>query len=248
VAVRGRFGGPAPAALGASLARYRDRLDAFEREAREHKESEAASARELADALRRARGRAVMADIEIRNVVKRYGKVTAVHGIDLTVGDGEFVVLVGPSGCGKSTTLRMVAGLEEISGGTIRIGGRVVNQLEPKDRNIAMVFQNYAIYPHMSVAKNIAFGLYTARSRKPRSAGAWRRPRAPGPRGAPRAAPLRIVGRAAPARRDRARDGARSRPPSCSTSPCRTSTRSCAPRCGSRSSACTSGSAPPSCS
>jgi multiple sugar transport system ATP-binding protein len=103
-----------------------------------------------------------MADIEIRNVVKRYGKVTAVHGIDLTVGDGEFVVLVGPSGCGKSTTLRMIAGLEEISGGTISIGGRVVNQLEPKDRNIAMVFQNYAIYPHMSVARNIAFGLYTA--------------------------------------------------------------------------------------
>ena len=72
-------------------------------------------------------------------------------------------MLVGPSGCGKSTTLRMIAGLEEISGGTIRIGGRVVNQLEPKDRNIAMVFQNYAIYPHMSVAKNIAFGLHTAK-------------------------------------------------------------------------------------
>jgi multiple sugar transport system ATP-binding protein len=104
-----------------------------------------------------------MAAIEIQNVSKTYGKVTAVHGIDLTIGDGEFVVLVGPSGCGKSTTLRMIAGLEEISGGTIRIGGRVVNQLEPKDRNIAMVFQNYAIYPHMSVAKNIAFGLYTAK-------------------------------------------------------------------------------------
>jgi multiple sugar transport system ATP-binding protein len=103
-----------------------------------------------------------MAAIEIENVTKRYGKVTAVHGIDLTIADGEFVVLVGPSGCGKSTTLRMIAGLEEISGGTIRIGGRVVNQLEPKERNIAMVFQNYAIYPHMSVAKNIGFGLYTA--------------------------------------------------------------------------------------
>src|SRR5687767_14154782 len=104
-----------------------------------------------------------MAAIEIQSVSKTYGKVTAVHGIDLTIGDGEFVVLVGPSGCGKSTTLRMIAGLEEISGGTIRIGGRVVNQLEPKDRNIAMVFQNYAIYPHMSVAKNIAFGLHTAK-------------------------------------------------------------------------------------
>jgi multiple sugar transport system ATP-binding protein len=104
-----------------------------------------------------------MAPIDLQGVVKRYGRVTAVHGIDLEIADGEFVVLVGPSGCGKSTTLRMIAGLEEIDGGTIRIGGRVVNQLEPKDRNIAMVFQNYAIYPHMSVAKNIAFGLHTAK-------------------------------------------------------------------------------------
>jgi multiple sugar transport system ATP-binding protein len=104
-----------------------------------------------------------MAAIELQDVVKRYGKVTAVHGIDLQVADGEFVVLVGPSGCGKSTTLRMIAGLEENSGGSIRIGGRVVDRLEPKDRNIAMVFQNYAIYPHMSVRKNIGFGLYTAK-------------------------------------------------------------------------------------
>ena len=104
-----------------------------------------------------------MAAIELQNLVKRYGKVTAVHGIDLDVADGEFVVLVGPSGCGKSTTLRMIAGLEENSGGSIRIGGRVVDRLEPKDRNIAMVFQNYAIYPHMSVRKNIGFGLYTAK-------------------------------------------------------------------------------------
>src|SRR4029078_5639436 len=86
-----------------------------------------------------------------------------VHGIDLSVRDGEFVVFVGPSGCGKSTTLRMIAGLEDIDGGEIIIGGQVVNRLEPKDRNIAMVFQNYAIYPHMSVAQNIAFGLYTAK-------------------------------------------------------------------------------------
>ncbi len=104
-----------------------------------------------------------MARIELQGVVKRYGKVAAVHGIDLTVADGEFVVLVGPSGCGKSTTLRMVAGLEEVSEGTITIDGRVVNQVEPKDRNVAMVFQNYAIYPHMTVAKNIGFGLYTAK-------------------------------------------------------------------------------------
>jgi multiple sugar transport system ATP-binding protein len=104
-----------------------------------------------------------MATIELDGLVKRYGKTTAVHGIDLHVNDGEFVVLVGPSGCGKSTTLRMIAGLEDISGGTIRIDGRVVNEAEPKDRNIAMVFQNYAIYPHMSVAQNIGFGLYTSK-------------------------------------------------------------------------------------
>jgi len=104
-----------------------------------------------------------MATIALDGLVKRYGKTTAVHGIDLQVNDGEFVVLVGPSGCGKSTTLRMIAGLEDISGGTIRIDGRVVNEAEPKDRNIAMVFQNYAIYPHMTVAQNIAFGLYTSK-------------------------------------------------------------------------------------
>lgn len=104
-----------------------------------------------------------MATIALDGVVKRYGKTTAVHGIDLHVDDGEFVVLVGPSGCGKSTTLRMIAGLEDISSGTIKIDGRVVNEAEPKDRNIAMVFQNYAIYPHMSVAQNIGFGLYTSK-------------------------------------------------------------------------------------
>src|SRR5690349_19809597 len=82
-----------------------------------------------------------------------------VHGIDLDVAHNEFVVLVGPSGCGKSTTLRMVAGLEEVSGGTIRIGERVVNRVPPKDRDVAMVFQNYALYPHMTVYKNMAFGL-----------------------------------------------------------------------------------------
>jgi len=101
-----------------------------------------------------------MATIEIDRLIKKYGQTAVVHGIDLAIQDGEFVVLVGPSGCGKSTTLRMIAGLEEISGGEIRIDGRVVNDLQPKDRNIAMVFQNYAIYPHLSVADNIAFGLY----------------------------------------------------------------------------------------
>jgi multiple sugar transport system ATP-binding protein len=108
-----------------------------------------------------------MATIALDGLVKKYGKTTAVHGIDLHVNDGEFVVLVGPSGCGKSTTLRMIAGLEDISGGTVKIDGRVVNEAEPKDRNIAMVFQNYAIYPHMSVAQNIDFGLYTSKLSKP---------------------------------------------------------------------------------
>jgi len=104
-----------------------------------------------------------MAAIAIDKLVKRYGATQVVHGIDLAIEDGEFIVFVGPSGCGKSTTLRMIAGLEDINGGTIAIGGVVVNRLEPKQRDIAMVFQNYAIYPHMSVAENIAFGLYTAK-------------------------------------------------------------------------------------
>lgn len=107
-----------------------------------------------------------MASIELDKIVKKYGTVTAVHGIDLSIKDGEFVVFVGPSGCGKSTTLRMIAGLEDISSGELRIGGEVVNQREPKQRNIAMVFQNYAIYPHMTVAENIGFGLYTSKLSK----------------------------------------------------------------------------------
>ena len=101
-----------------------------------------------------------MARVDLEQVTKVYpGGVTAVDAVDLTIADREFVVLVGPSGCGKSTTLRMVAGLEEISGGIIRIGDRVVNDVPPKSRDIAMVFQNYALYPHMTVYKNMAFGL-----------------------------------------------------------------------------------------
>lgn len=100
-----------------------------------------------------------MSHLSLRNLVKFYDKTQVLHSINLDVDDGEFVVFVGPSGCGKSTTLRMIAGLEEITSGDIEIGGRVVNNLEPKDRDIAMVFQNYAIYPHMSVRKNIGFGL-----------------------------------------------------------------------------------------
>ena len=108
-----------------------------------------------------------MAKVELEKVSKIYaGGVKAVNAIDLHIKDQEFVVLVGPSGCGKSTTLRMVAGLEEISGGSIRIGDRVVNDVAPKDRDIAMVFQNYALYPHMSVYKNMAFGLKLRRMPK----------------------------------------------------------------------------------
>ena len=98
----------------------------------------------------------MMAGLTLKNVGKTYaGGVQAVAGVDLEVADGEFIVLVGPSGCGKSTLLRMVAGLEEISEGEVAIGGRVVNRLEPAARDIAMVFQNYALYPHMSVRQNI---------------------------------------------------------------------------------------------
>ena len=100
-----------------------------------------------------------MADVNIRGVTKSYGNTEIIHGIDLDINDGEFVVIVGPSGCGKSTLLRMVAGLETITSGEIEIDGEVVNKLEPKDRNIAMVFQNYALYPHMSVFDNMAYGL-----------------------------------------------------------------------------------------
>src|SRR5256714_5443418 len=101
-----------------------------------------------------------MAEIEYDSVAKIYDDGTqAVHDLDLDIADGELMVLVGPSGCGKTTALRMLAGLEEISGGGIKIGDRVVNDLTPKDRDVAMVFQSYALYPHMSVYDNLAFGL-----------------------------------------------------------------------------------------
>ena len=100
-----------------------------------------------------------MAEVRLRKIVKKYDEVEAVRGIDLDISDHEFVVLVGPSGCGKSTTLRMIAGLEDITGGEILIGGDVVNDVPPKDRDIAMVFQNYALYPHMTVFQNMSFGL-----------------------------------------------------------------------------------------
>ncbi|HET9023728.1 MAG TPA: ATP-binding cassette domain-containing protein, partial [Burkholderiaceae bacterium] len=100
-----------------------------------------------------------MARVAIRGVAKRFGATTVLHGVDIDIADGAFAVLVGPSGCGKTTLLRMIAGLEEISGGEIAIGGRVVNDVPPKERDIAMVFQNYALYPHMTVYDNMAFSL-----------------------------------------------------------------------------------------
>ncbi|ARC36899.1 sn-glycerol-3-phosphate import ATP-binding protein UgpC [Paracoccus yeei] len=104
-----------------------------------------------------------MAGITLTDVRKSYAGTPVIHGISAEIADGEFVVIVGPSGCGKSTLLRMVAGLEDITSGTVRIGGRVVNDLEPRQRDIAMVFQNYALYPHMSVRDNMAYGLKIAK-------------------------------------------------------------------------------------
>jgi multiple sugar transport system ATP-binding protein len=104
-----------------------------------------------------------MAAVTLKNVVKRFGVFEIVHGANIDVNDGEFVVFVGPSGCGKSTLLRMIAGLEDISDGEIAIGGKLVNDVEPADRGIAMVFQSYALYPHMSVYENMAFGLKLAK-------------------------------------------------------------------------------------
>ena len=108
-----------------------------------------------------------MASVVFQEVAKRYGEVSIIEGLNLEIKDHEFMVLVGPSGCGKSTALRMIAGLEEISGGTVSIGERVVNALPPKDRDVAMVFQNYALYPHMSIRENLEFGLKIRKTPKP---------------------------------------------------------------------------------
>ena len=107
-----------------------------------------------------------MASVEVSNVRKSFGSLEVIHGVSISVEDGEFVILVGPSGCGKSTLLRMVAGLESITSGELRIDGRVVNNVPPKERDIAMVFQNYALYPQMTVAKNMSFSLELARRPK----------------------------------------------------------------------------------
>src|SRR5208337_1853428 len=111
-----------------------------------------------------------MAQVALRNIVKTFDRTPAVQGIDLDIADREFIVLVGPSGCGKTTALRMIAGLEEATSGEIYIGERVVNDVSPKDRDIAMVFQNYALYPHMSVYDNMSFGL---RLKRTQTGGVW---------------------------------------------------------------------------
>ena len=108
-----------------------------------------------------------MATVSLDNLKKSFGRIDVIHGVSIDIEDGEFIVIVGPSGCGKSTLLRMVAGLETVTEGEVRIGGERVNEIEPMDRDIAMVFQNYALYPHMSVFDNMAYGLKIARRPKP---------------------------------------------------------------------------------
>ena len=157
-----------------------------------------------------------MAAIEFDRVTKEFPDGTvAVDAIELTVADGEFMIFVGPSGCGKTTALRMVAGLEEITSGEIRIGGQVVNDLEPPDRDIAMVFQNYALYPHMSVEQNMSFPLQMQRLKKPEVKQRVREVAdLLGHRRAARAQAPGALGRPAPARGD----GARDHPPSAGSS------------------------------
>ena len=172
--------------------------------------------------------------------------VEVLKGIDLDVRSGEFIALVGPSGCGKSTLLAIIAGLEKASSGEISIGDRVVNYVAPKDRDIAMVFQSYALYPTMTVRQNMMFGMEAAACQRIEREAALKRV----------SALLQIdqlmhtearptLRRPAPARRHGAGAGARSRRCSCSTSRCPTSTPNCASRCAARSRSCTRGSARP---
>src|ERR1700736_1680082 len=107
-----------------------------------------------------------MAGLKLQNIVKRFGQIEVIHGVSLQIEDGEFVVFVGPSGCGKSTMLRIIAGLEEATEGEVWIGGRQVNDIDPANRGVAMVFQTYALYPHMSVEENMGFGLRMAKRPK----------------------------------------------------------------------------------
>jgi ABC-type dipeptide/oligopeptide/nickel transport system ATPase component len=166
-----------------------------------------------------------MASVDIKGVQKVLRRHARDPRVDVSIADGEFAVLVGPSGCGKSTLLRMIAGLEEIGGGEISIGGRVVNNLPPKERDIAMVFQNYALYPHMKVRDNMAFSLLLAK--RPRAEVDERVGKAAailGPGRAPRPLPAPALRRPAPARGDGAARSCETRRCSSSTSRSRTST------------------------
>ena len=183
-----------------------------------------------------------MSSVQIRDVRKSFGNFEVLHGVSIPIEDGEFVVLVGPSGCGKSTLLRMIAGLENITSGTISIGDRVVNNVQPKERDIAMVFQNYALYPHMTVADNMGFSL-KLRGAKQEEINTRRQARRRDPR-ADAAARRAIRGNCPAASASASRWAAPScaiRRCSCSTSRCRTSTPSCASPCAPRSRNCISG-------
>ena len=185
-----------------------------------------------------------MAEVTVRNVMKRYGSAQVIHGVNVDIADGEFVVLVGPSGCGKSTLLRMIAGLEAIRDGEISIGGRVVNDVLPKDRDIAMVFQSYALYPHKNVADNIGFSLKIKGSAAGRDQAKVKKAAgildlgisSTGSRSSCPAASASVLPWAAPS--------CAIRRSFCSTSRFRISTPSCAWPCASRSRNCISGWAP----
>ena len=186
-----------------------------------------------------------MASVAIRDVRKAFGATAVIHGVDVGIADGEFVVLVGPSGCGKSTLLRMIAGLENITAGEIRIGDRVVNNVPPKERDVAMVFQNYALYPHMTVADNMALLAEAARRAEGRDRHARQaRRRHPRPRAAISSAFRASSPAASASASPWAAPSCATRRCSCSTSRCRISTPSCACRCAPRSRNCTSGSRP----
>lgn len=185
-----------------------------------------------------------LASVELKSVRKAYGAVPVLHGVSVDINEGEFVTLVGPSGCGKSTLLRMIAGLENISGGEIQIGGRTVNDVPPKARDIAMVFQNYALYPHMTVAENMGFSLKLKR-----------RPARSGRRAFNEQLRSLASRNSLTATLANFRAGNVSvwrwaerlfaiRRCSCSMSPFRTSMQSCACRCALRSRNCISGSKP----
>ncbi len=153
-----------------------------------------------------------MGSLVLENVKKSYGPVDVIKGVDLDVAEGEFIVFVGPSGCGKSTMLRIIAGLEDQSSGHVKIDGRTVDTVPPAKRGIAMVFQSYALYPHLDVRGNMGLALKQEGMAKPISPPASRRPRHPAAGGIARSASGRTLGRSAPARRHRPRHRARAEP------------------------------------